>query len=144
MSASAIEIYLNINPATLPTAQQKGLNRKTGRIYTKTKIRNARSLLLGAIQAATGGIHEASPKGAWEVHVAYFYHPKTFPRRLWGKLKTTRPDCDNLTKLIHDVIAELGIGFADDAQAAITCQTKRYVASPDEPPHIVITLKRAE
>ena len=33
-------------------------------------------------------------------------------------LRPFRPDCDNLTKLIHDVIAELGIGFADDAQAA--------------------------
>ena len=138
------QYILELDPATLTTAQQKGLNRKTGRIYTKAKVRNARSLLLGAIQAATGGIRETSPEGAWEVHVGYFYRPKTFPSRLWGKLKTTRPDCDNLTKLIRDVIAELGIGFADDAQAAIAGQTKRYVETPDEPPHIVITLNRAE
>ena len=134
-------ISLDIDPATLPTAQQKGISR-SGHVYTKAKVRNARHFLLGAIQAATGNRREGPPDGAWEVHVAYFYRPKSFPRRLWGMPKTTRPDCDNLTKLILDVLGELGTFFADDAQVFRLSQEKRYVDTPAVRPGIEIEVVR--
>lgn len=47
------------------------------------------------------------------------------PQKLWGKYKTTRPDCDNYVKEIKDVMTELGF-WKDDAQVVDLHVIKRY------------------
>lgn len=47
------------------------------------------------------------------------------PKKLWGKYKTTRPDCDNYVKEIKDVMTELGF-WKDDAQVVDLHVIKRY------------------
>ena len=47
------------------------------------------------------------------------------PKKLWGKYKTTRPDCDNYVKEIKDVMTDLKF-WNDDAQVVDLRVIKRY------------------
>lgn len=47
------------------------------------------------------------------------------PKKLWGKYKTTRPDCDNYVKEIKDVMTDLKF-WNDDAQVVDLRVVKRY------------------
>ena len=47
------------------------------------------------------------------------------PKKLWGKYKTTRPDCDNYVKEIEDVMTDLKF-WNDDAQVVDLRVVKRY------------------
>lgn len=139
-----MNVRLNIDPATLPTAQQKGINRSTGHVFTKKRVKDAREVLRWSLVAAVGARRFGPQDGAWSVAIRYCYRPKTFPRRLWGMPKTTRPDCDNLTKLILDVMAETGLFYADDGQVFSLTQGKFYVASPSIEPCVEIDVERHE
>ena len=47
------------------------------------------------------------------------------PKKLWGKYKTTRPDCDNYVKEIKDIMTDLKF-WNDDAQVVDLRVIKRY------------------
>lgn len=51
--------------------------------------------------------------GAIRVMVCVYFNVKE--KRLWGKYKTTRPDCDNYVKEIEDAMTSVGF-WNDDAQ----------------------------
>lgn len=57
--------------------------------------------------------------------VVCLYFDISKPKKLWGKYKTTRPDCDNYVKEIKDVMTELGF-WNDDAQVVDLRVIKRY------------------
>lgn len=46
-------------------------------------------------------------------------------RKLWGKFKTTRPDCDNYVKELKDSMTSVGF-WEDDAQVCVLNVSKRY------------------
>ena len=62
--------------------------------------------------------------------VAVYQWPKSWSakRRAQGNLKTSRPDADNLAKLVCDALN--GIVFADDAQVSALDVCKRYGDAP--------------
>lgn len=107
--------FIRVNPAALSTAQQKGVDFKRKRVFTKPQVRRSHQL----IAAALGGIpsHELV-KMSGPVHLRmYFVYPLgSKPKRFAGEPKATRPDLDNLGKLVIDAIAKDGRFFADDAQ----------------------------
>ena len=57
--------------------------------------------------------------------VVCLYFNISKPKKLWGKYKTTRPDCDNYVKEIKDVMTELKF-WNDDAQVVDLRVIKRY------------------
>lgn len=57
--------------------------------------------------------------------VVCLYFDITKPKKLWGKYKTTRPDCDNYVKEIKDVMTDLKF-WNDDAQVVDLRVVKRY------------------
>lgn len=57
--------------------------------------------------------------------VVCLYFNISKPQKLWGKYKTTRPDCDNYVKEIKDVMTGLKF-WNDDAQVVDLRVIKRY------------------
>lgn len=57
--------------------------------------------------------------------VVCLYFNISKPQKLWGKYKTTRPDCDNYVKEIKDVMTDLKF-WNDDAQVVDLRVIKRY------------------
>lgn len=123
--------FLRVNPAALSTAQQKGVDFKRKRVFTKPQVRMSHQL----IAAALGGIpsHELV-KMSGPVHLRmYFVYPLgSKPKRYAGEPKVTRPDLDNLGKVVIDAIAQDGRFFADDAQIYRLTLEKWYGNSNDD------------
>lgn len=151
-----MRLDLDIDPASLPTAQQKGITRD-GRVYTKAKVLRAKKRLVTALRdAVLGGrsdrcvaafdglpedVRDCAP---WSVAIEYVYSLRTTPKRSYGLPKPTRPDLDNLTKLVLDAMTESGCFFADDAQVVSLATLKRHAhveLEPAEPAHITVSVR---
>lgn len=136
------ELLLQVDPAALSTAQQKGVDFYRRRVYTKAPVRKSHQLLLSAmlLDARLKFIKPyCGPVTAWRVCVEYIYRPRTLRRKDFGAPKTTRPDLDNLTKSVLDALTESGLAFADDSQVAALEMSKRYAWGFDHAPCIRLT-----
>lgn len=113
------------------TAQQKGLNKYTGKIYTKQIVKNARlwfgaKVISGTQHMKSDGFSDDLSEAAFKVKIVYLYGIHRQRKKLWGEYKTTRPDVDNQTKLILDAITETGRLWRDDSQVVVLEQSKFY------------------
>lgn len=146
---NAINLYLPVNPKTLPTAQQKGVTRD-GRVYTKAKVVAAKARLCQEIKVAFWGLSNAArregkypytqeekEREAWTLTVTFCYNLTSGRRGHW---KATRPDVDNLAKLVIDALQDTRLFFDDDAQIACLYLTKRH-AEHGERAHIFVELR---
>lgn len=145
---------LPVDPRDLPTAQQKGVTRD-GRVYTKAKVLKAHRRLVWLLREA---FHAEADKDKW--HGCYSYPNQTYvrgtetpwhctivfvyplgrrPRRFAWKHKATRPDVDNVAKLVLDAVTASGVAWPDDGQVAELRLVKRF-AHEGGAPHIVIVL----
>lgn len=143
-------VTLKIDPSKLPSAQEKGISRN-GVVYTKARVRAAKRMLVAAIREtvavardqleqergtlAVRRYHTAREGRAWRVSITFVYRLKGTPKRAYGEPKSTRPDLDNLTKLVLDSLTESMVAFADDGQVAVLQVRKRH-AWADEPAHV--------
>ena len=149
---------LPIDPASLPTAQQKGVTR-SGRVYTKPEVLHAHRRLMWLLREA---FHAKADKDkwrgcygypnlayvrqadrAWRCSIAFVYPTGHRPHRFEGMPKTTRPDVDNLAKLVLDAVTDACIAWPDDGQVAELSLVKRF-SRADEAPHIEIQLEPKE
>ena len=136
------ELLLQVDPAALSTAQQKGVDFYRRRVYTKATVRKSHQLLLAAMlqEARVLGVQKyCGPATAWRVCVEYIYKPRTLRRKDFGAPKTTRPDLDNITKSVLDALTESGLAFSDDSQVAALEMSKRYAWGFDSEPYIRLT-----
>lgn len=121
-------ITLQVNPAALSTAQQKGVDFSRKRVFTKASVlrshRMIREALADVPQCATVRV-----EGAVELLLRFVYPLGSKPRRFAYQPKVTRPDLDNLAKAVVDAIAEDGRFFADDAQVVRLTLEKFYGGS---------------
>lgn len=114
---------LDIDPPPT-TAQTKrfGGKRPDGRLifYDSNKLREARWRI-------SSGLIPYRPKepitGAVRLLVVWNFPTKD--RKKWGKLKTTRPDTDNLQKMLKDEMTKLGF-WKDDAQVCVEIVQKYW------------------
>lgn len=150
LQGDGIALFLDVDPRALRTAQQKGVRtaqvngRTVAMHYTKPEVRRSLALLRAALRAAVGGWQgKPDREHAWFYSVRYVYSSANQPKRLRGRLKTTRPDGDNLTKGLLDAITESGIAWADDAQAHCRGEFRLW-GQEGEAAHIEVTLKRCE
>ena len=133
------ELLLQVDPADISTAQQKGVDFYRRRVYTKAPVRKSHQLLLSAmlLEARLHFIKPyCGPITAWRVCVEYIYRPRTLRRKDFGAPKVTRPDLDNLTKSVLDALTESGLAFSDDSQVAALEMSKRYAWGFDSEPCI--------
>lgn len=113
--------FIAIDPPRV-TAQQKGVRDVNGKpmFYEKAKVKAAREIL--ALH-----LRKYRPKhpmqGAVRLLCVWRFRGKKVG---W---KTTRPDTDNLQKLLKDVMTELGF-WKDDAQVVIDIAEKMWHPKP--------------
>lgn len=98
------------------TAQEKGVDTRGGRprFYDKPAVRDARRYYRDAAEIAMIG--KKTMTGAVRLSVMFGFgtDDKAKQRQLW---KTTRPDCDNMVKILKDELTHAGV-WKDDAQVA--------------------------
>ena len=108
---------------TMPkgTAQMKRYNGRTNTYFkSKTLMETERlyhTLLLPHKP-------ETPSEGPIRLFIVLYFDKKS-PQKLWGKLKTTRPDADNFCKALIDQMTKCGY-WNDDSQVADLHIIKRY------------------
>lgn len=123
-------IYFELEENPKGTAQMKGTSFQGGRIhhYEKKEVKFTRNMYHLKIVSAAGGLAKLPHfDGAVSCSVTFFYSIKQ--RKKWGLPKTSKPDCDNMVKLLLDVMTGLHI-WDDDSQVAHLEVSKFYAEKP--------------
>lgn len=118
-----IEVFIPGQPPTA-TAQQKGQNRKTGAYYKTPELRNAESKYMAWLAKSKP---EKPLDGAVVLTVQFGFQPSNLHPH--GTPKTTKPDTDNMVKLLKDCMTKCGY-WHDDAQVAMETVVKIYHEAP--------------
>ena len=143
-------VYVDMSPAKICTAQQKGERICGNHIqhYTKPEVKRSKAAIRQAVLEAgrirniqmclkSKKIHgkiisvpcfmETFTDCPIRLAVDYYY-PVNRPKKYMGKVlwRTKRPDLDNLTKSIMDCLTDMEL-WQDDAQVACLMLTKREV-----------------
>ena len=129
------EFYLNIDPPTR-TAQQKGESIQGGRIvhYVKREVRDAEMTLREALRPHRP---PAPLDGPLSLTCCW-----AFPRgksHKDGEWRITRPDTDNLQKLLKDCMTREGF-WVDDSRVCFEVCLKHW----SDKPGILITVEQLE
>lgn len=128
-----IQINLTQNPRS--TAQEKGTSIQGGRIhhYTKSSVRQMRQIYKEAIVAdlaKRGQLTRPRFTGPVMMSVTFYYH--TAKKKDHLKFKSTKPDLDNMVKLLLDVLADdIGCFEVGDQQVSVLYLKKKW--TKDEP-----------
>ena len=131
-----MHFFMEMRPPTA-TAQERSVKVIGGRpvFYDPPNVRDARELLLGHL---IKNKPDKPMEGALELTVLWLF-PKGKSHR-HGEWRKTRPDTDNLQKLLKDCMTQVGF-WKDDAQVASEHVQKRWSA---EPSGIYIEIKELE
>ena len=136
-----IRIDLESNPSG--TAQQKGTSVQHGRVhhYEKANVRALRQLYHHKIFKFLYENKIPVQKIDGPVRLSVLFNFSIKQKSKWGMPKDTRPDCDNLVKLLLDVMTDLGL-WKDDAVVACLIIKKFYAEKPsviiDVEPYIAL------
>ena len=115
-----IEFFVPLKKVPTTTHQMKQVNFKTKTFYEPPELKAARSTLM----AHVGQFSIADPlTGPLRLTVKWLF-PIT-GKHHDGEYKATRPDTDNLNKLLKDCMQELKF-FRDDSQVASEIIEKFY------------------
>ena len=131
-----MEFFMEMVPPTA-TAQMKKVSIVRGRpvFYEPEKVKKAKALLIS-------GLREYVPpepmEGALSLHAVWLY-PKGKSHQD-GERRKTRPDTDNIEKLLKDCMTQLGF-WKDDAQVAKETVEKKWA---DDPTGIRIAIGRLD
>lgn len=113
----SIEFFMPMKKVPTATAQQRKIT-KSGRTYKPSNIRDAERLL-------TSNLYEYKPAAPFDgplrltVHWNFPFN-NSHPCREW---KTTKPDLDNLQKILQDCMTKLEF-WRDDSQIVILQSVK--------------------
>lgn len=131
-----MKFFIAINPPTA-TAQEKKVKVVCGKpiFYDPTPVKDAKKLLTGHLN-----LHRPDKpiEGAVELRATWLF-PKGKSHKS-GEWRVTKPDTDNLQKLLKDCMTRCGF-WNDDAQVVREIVEKRW---SDEPTGIYIEVERLE
>ena len=131
-----MQIFLEIDPPTA-TAQEKSVRIFGGRpiFFDPAPVKRAKKLLTDSLM-----LHrpEAPLQGALELKTTWLF-PKGKSHKA-GEWRITRPDTDNLQKLLKDCMTRCGY-WKDDAQVVRETVEKKWA---DEPCGIHIEIEKLE
>lgn len=128
------EFFMNMNPPTV-THQEKRVTVKNGKpiFFEDANLKNARMLFMAQLSRFRP---DEPMKGAVELLTKWCYIGKVIE----PKYKTTKPDTDNMIKLLKDCMTR-SCFWTDDAQVA--CEiTEKFVVP--ERPGIYVRVKELE
>lgn len=120
-----MRFFLDINPPT-STAQEKSVSIVKGRpiFYDPAPVKKAKALLVAQLGKHRPGI---PLDGALELSTTWLF-PKGKSHK-GGEWRTTRPDTDNLQKLLKDCMTKCGY-WKDDAQVVREVVEKQWAEEP--------------
>ena len=97
-------------PMRIPTAtaQEKKINRKTGTIYPDAAVKAAKEKYLAHLDRFKPDVPYEAPV---QLMVIWYFHSDKHNDRSY---KTTKPDTDNMIKLLKDCMTKKGF-WKDDA-----------------------------
>ena len=100
-------------PMRIPTAtaQEKKINKKTGTLYPDTAVKTAKEKFLAHLDKYKPDIPLEAPIS---LMVIWNFHSDSHPDK---SPKITKPDTDNMIKLLKDCMTKKGF-WKDDAQVA--------------------------
>lgn len=118
-----VEWFVTLDEIPRTSAQEKGVRIVRGRpmFYTKSKVLEVERLYSMMIRTHKP---ERPLKGAIKVKVLFIY-PVKKPHKN-GEPKQTRPDVDNMVKVLLDSITKSGAYWNDDGQICDLRIIKRY------------------
>lgn len=126
-----MKFKLNIIPPTA-TAQQKGERIVHGYIkhYKKKNVAQAEAMLRDALLPYIP-MEPIADRSIFLIVTWLFPYPKSAKKHQPGftRWKITRPDTDNLNKMLKDVMTDMGF-WKDDALICSETIVKRYSDSP--------------
>ena len=115
-----MNFYIDMVPPTV-TAQMRRVTVRDGKpmFYKSRRLKDAKSLFLGELL-----LHrpEEPLEGPVRLHVTWMFPTKTHREGEW---RITRPDTDNLQKLLKDCMTEAGF-WKDDSQVCVECIGKMW------------------
>lgn len=122
-----IEFFMPMIPPTA-THQEKQVRFQNGkgRFYEPPEVKAARAKLEAHLAQHRP---ERMMKGAIQLVVKWLFPIPPSTKHYTGEYKTTKPDTDNLEKLLKDVMTKLGF-WKDDAQVASEIIEKFYGETP--------------
>lgn len=128
-----MEFFIEMNPPTA-TAQEKQVRICGGKpiFYDPVPVKNAKKMLMNCLAQYRPGFPLT---GALELYVIWLFPKRKSHRH--GDWRVTRPDTDNLQKLLKDCMTKCGY-WRDDAQVAREIAEKRW---SDEPTGIYIKIE---
>ena len=104
-----MKFFVKMDEVPKTTAQQKKFSTKTKTFYKTSKIKQSEYLL---VRALSGKQPRKTYETPIELSVTWLFpHTK---RSKDGERKATRPDLDNLQKLLQDIMCKLGY-YKDDS-----------------------------
>lgn len=128
-----IEFFMPMIPPT-STHQLKQVNWKTKNFYEPERVKTARAKLMAHL-----GKHVPAEKMSGPLQLCVKWCFPVIRGKKSGAYKHTRPDTDNLNKLLKDCMTELGY-WHDDAQVASEIIEKFWA----DPPGIYIFVQELE
>ena len=131
-----MNFFLHMTPPTA-TAQEKQVRVVHGKpiFYDPAPVKDAKKLLIGRLMPNRPDTPLA---GAIELHTIWLF-PKGKSHKN-GEWRITKPDTDNLQKLLKDCMTKCGF-WGDDAQVVRETVEKRW---SDDPTGIYIEIIRLE
>ena len=115
-----IEFFVPLKKVPTTTHQMKQVNFKNKTIYEPPALKAARAMLM----AHVGQFRIEDPlTGPLRLTTKWLF--PTTGKHTSGEYKATKPDTDNLNKLLKDCMTELGF-WKDDAQVASEIIEKFY------------------
>lgn len=113
-------IILTMDQIPSGTAQMKRYDGRTKHYFKSARLQQTEDFYMQEL-----GMHAPTHpyKGAISLSVDFDYYTPTKKRR--GTWKTSRPDVDNVVKLLIDCMTKLGF-WEDDSQIARLRVSKRY------------------
>ena len=130
-----MNFFLDIEPPTV-TAQMRRVTIRNGKpmFYKSRALKDAKALFVGELM-----MHKPDQpfEGPVFLRVLWLFPTKTHKDLSW---RITRPDTDNLQKLLKDCMTRCGF-WNDDAQVAREIIEKRW---SDEPCGIYIEIEELE
>lgn len=115
-----MDFFLEMDPPTV-TAQMRRVTVRDGRpmFYKSRALKEARALFVGELMLHRPDQPMDGPIRLW---VTWFFPTKSHKDGEW---RITRPDTDNLQKLLKDCMTETGY-WHDDAQVCVECIGKMW------------------
>lgn len=132
-----IQFKIETEPPTA-TAQQKKVRIVCGRpqFYEPSNVKQAKAVLMAGMLP-----HRPAEPLEGPLYLRVWWMFGTKDNKKIGKWRDTRPDTDNLEKLLKDCLTQLGF-WKDDSQVVCECASKEWVEKNKQ--GIVIVIQKME